>query len=306
MLTQNQEDLDEKPTPEAESDAITDSTESVVRLKDDDDDDDGPAAANDGDRKSRKERRAEKRNASIMEAQQKAREAEERARRAEERIAALERSVAERGAPAQPQQRQEPADEPDETEDLAVAMENIAYRIRTDEKLSQASIDKLTRQFRQMERRRAELLVKRAAGPRQEATQGGLSRAEAERMYLEAEFPEVYSSPAAQGMAEEEMRKLLAKGEPFSLATGRKAAAAALARLKRPAAPPPSAADQARHTSVPSRAGATVGSDGTYRLTPQQRNMALTYAKGRGLSDEDAMAAWVREVAIPAKLFQSV
>uniref|UniRef100_A0A6J6A1B4 Unannotated protein n=1 Tax=freshwater metagenome TaxID=449393 RepID=A0A6J6A1B4_9ZZZZ len=96
-----------------------------------------------------------------------------------------------------------------------------------------------------------------------------------EEAIIRSEFPDVLGNQNATLYAVGEYNRLVAKGEPRTLATSRKAMGMAAEEfgLRRPTMPAVSAAQQQRYGAVPAQAGVRTGSE--VRLDSSQKKMAL-------------------------------
>lgn len=152
--------------------------------------------------------------------------------------------------------------------------------------------------WREMDRRRRALESK-ADSPRQRSEEPP-DRYAYGREILNAEFPEIFSEPYLQKMAEAEFEYLKNKrGKPDNIVTAREAAERVAVRqgVGRKS-PPPSDAEKVRHSGVPGRAGATAASNGgQYTPTKYILELARAYTSHLpDLSDEDRYKHWRRYV----------
>jgi hypothetical protein len=237
------------------------------------------------------------------------REMKESKRRTEERYTALEREVAElRGRLSAPQApapvyRQEPAADPIEAEiDSLWQQQQILLRSMQSTQTPESQVEKDSNTWRQLERKRRALEIKQVVGetPRQDT---GVTEERIANQLLTSEFPEIFNNEAMRLRAMAEMQDLMGRvGKPKSIATAREACERVMDRhgLRKSKAPPPTAAEQARYTSVPSRAGAAGGGTGNY--TPSKN--VLANARGytshlKDLTDEERVRKWIKEIAKP-------
>lgn len=152
--------------------------------------------------------------------------------------------------------------------------------------------------WRQMDRRKRALEAK-ADGYGQKQAEERPDRYAYGREILSAEFPEIFSKPSLQKMAEAEFEFLKEQGKPDNIMTAREAAERVATRRgigRKP--PPPTDAEKIRHSGVPGRAGATAASNGgQYTPTKYILELARAYTSHLpDLSDEDRYKHWRRYV----------
>lgn len=261
------------------------------------DDDDGPLAAGDlnADTETRKGRRAQWR------------ELKEERQRDRDRAMTLEREVAElRGRlSAQPvyvPQQQAAGPDPVEAEiDGLWEQQQTLLRSIQSPNVAQADVEKASETWRKLERQRQRLIIRqesRGTGETEEAAQDRVVN-----QMLKSEFPEIFGSPPMVNRAIAEMQELMmTRGKPKSPAVAREACERVLERYGlrkgRPAAP--TANEQARYTSVPSRAGSSSSASGTYTPSLNVLRTARGYTKHLAdLTDEERVRKWYREVGKP-------
>lgn len=285
-----------------EPESIPSENKVSLDLSDIDEPDDGPLASGDlanSDPLDRKGRRSQWR------------ELKEERERDRQRANALEREVAElRGRVSaqptyQPQQQQAAGPDPDEAQINGLwDQQQILLRSIQSPNATQADVDKATDAWKGLERQRQRLIVRQAI--REDG--GGRETEEAAQdrvvnQMLRAEFPEIFSSPPMVNRALAEMQELmLTRGKPKSPAVAREACERVLERhglrKGRPAAP--TANEQARYTSVPSRAGSSSSASGTYTPSLNVLRTARGYTKHLAdLTDEERVKKWYREVGRP-------
>jgi hypothetical protein len=271
----------------------------TLQLADLDDADDGPIAAGDlnADTLDRKGRRSQWR------------ELKEERERDRQRAQALEREVAElrgRLSVPMPQQQIRPTGpDPVETEIEGLwEQQQLILRSIQAPNATQAEVDRATEQWRKLERQRQKLTVKQAlresgAGPEdEEAAQDRVVN-----QLLRSEFPEIFNSAPMVNRALAEMQELMqVRGRPKSPALAREACERVAERygLRRPKPAAPTESQQARYTSVPSRAGTSGSASGTYTPSLNALRTARAYTKHLpDLSDEERVRRWYLEVGKP-------
>jgi hypothetical protein len=272
-------------------------TDQVTIDLNDVDDDDGPDKGASADApEGRKGRRAQ------------TREIKERARKSEERVETLERQLAElRGAVSVRQQQPVFMPAPTQTDPLEAELESLEQQQQLllhsvqNPNSSQEDVDKASKQWRKLERQRRELEVNSVLSKRQ--PQNDVSEERIANQMLVSEFPEVFVNNEPMRLrAMAEMTDMLARGKPKSIATAREACERVLtaAGLRKGKAPAPSASQQSRYTSVPSRAGTASSASGQYTPTQNVLRTARAYTSHiENLSDEERVRKWVREVGKP-------
>lgn len=264
------------------------------------DDDEGALAAGDlnADTETRKGRRAQWR------------ELKEERERDRQRATALEREVAElRGRlSAQPvyvpQQQQAQGPDPAEAEiDSLWSQQQMLLRSIQSPNATQKDVDEATESWRKIERQRQRLIIKQETRGSATAETEEAQQDRVVNQLLRADFPEIFASPPMVNRAIAEMQELmLTRGKPKSPAVAREACERVLERfgLRKGKAPVPTASEQARYTSVPSRAGSASSASGTYTPSTNVLRTARAYTNHlKDLSDEERVKKWVREVGRP-------
>lgn len=177
-----------------------------------------------------------------------------------------------------------------EYESLVDQQQGILAQMRA-EGVTDSQLSKLRSQYNAIDRKKI-ALVAASQAPRE----SGQSQGDIENQILASEFPEVFGDPVRLTEAKLELMKLArTKRLPMNLATARLAAKTVAERYARPTSKP-SAAAQARHASVPGQAG-TGGGPQRFTPTSQQLRAARAYTNHReGLSDEERVKIWYREV----------
>jgi len=219
-----------------------------------------------------------------------------------ERNTRLERELAElRGrvssiqqAPAPAQQQREEADPIDAEMDGIEAQQEALVAQMRDQNISEERFDKLKKQYKQLGRK----LVGLAAQKVQREQAPAVDPVAYENQMLQAEFPDVFGDPVKLQEAKTELMKLRRAGKPINIVTAREAASIVAKRYRRPTVEP-SAADRARHTSVPSRPGAS-GASASWSPTKAQYSAAMAFtAHLDNLSTEERLKVWVKKVGKP-------
>lgn len=294
MATEEQQQQDEP----ASSEPMPGGERMTVDLADaaEPDDDDKGQAASPEDRKGRRRQW---------------REANEERTRQRETITRLERQIAQLEARSQqapqyvqaPQQQQQGTDPTDaEIEDLW-NQQQMALRVIQSAQ-GQADVEKASEQWRKLEGKRQKLMVKQAVAEAGGNQPRGPSTGDVEAQILQSEYPEVFANDSLRLRAQAEMIELARRhGKPWGLATAREACER-ISPKKRTTAPSP--ADQARYTSVASRAGASGGSSGGYTPSTLEMRTARAYTKHLpDLSDEERFSRWYRDVGKKGGLVKS-
>lgn len=229
---------------------------------------------------------------------------------AEERYLALERQVAElRGrlsipaAPALGGQPQQPVDPfEDEIESLFDQQQMLLQAIS--QATSDAQVKERSEQWRKLDKKRRALEIQQhlnRTGVGQQRSNGA-DPIQVANQLLQSEFPEVFQSEPMRKRAEAELEELVSRGKPHSIATAREAAERILERyqLRKGKPPAPTAAEQARYTSVSSRAGANGSGSSNYVPSQNVLRTARAWSKHLpDLSDEERVRLWIQKVAKP-------
>jgi hypothetical protein len=240
-------------------------------------------------RKTRRERRAEGR--------------EDHTRRIEQDNATIRRQLNElqqalATRALQGDQRQANGDPyADEINHIRSEQENIQSALRMGAIQSDADVEKVRKRYYELSEREKRIdreRLKREIAHEMKANQPEGAHEEA---VIRAEYPDVIASPAAIEFAKGEYYRLVAKGQPRTLATTKKAMETAIEEFGlRPGAMPASASHQQRRYGLPpSQAGTKNNGTGGVRLNAQQQKMA--FARWPEAEENEALANMARLVA---------
>jgi hypothetical protein len=219
------------------------------------------------------------------------------------RLAAVEqRGYQAPQAPAQPYRPQEEAKDPNESklESIWEHQQALLQQLNTLPPGQDDRANKLTTQWRKLERERRELEVDIAISRREASAPPVDQERQMAQVVLRSEYPEIFSDPALKMRAQAELLTLIRQGRPDSLALAREACERVSPKK---VTRQPTDAEKARYTSVASRAGASGASQGNFVPTTMQLRTARGYTKHLpDLTDEERLKKWIREVGKPEGL----
>jgi hypothetical protein len=255
-------------------------------------DDEGGVTVQLPEKKSRKERRAERGRDRYEELASRVERAEAEARRSREeaeevrRQAYRERQEVFRQPPAAPVKDNWKS----QLDDIRREQESIQVAFRTGAITEQAEVERLKTRFYDLDERREELRYEKL---KTELSQQIPQRREGEdeERILRSEFPEVVGHQQAVRFAIGLYNQMVAEGKPATLATSKEAMRKAGERfgLYQASAPPVPPSQQQKYGSVPAQAGARTSST-EIRLTREQQRIAR--AAYPQLEDNEAFAKW--------------
>jgi hypothetical protein len=279
MSIEEREEEQQVQQPEVDPRLVVD----VSPQEEDEQDADGQPAADD-DKKGRRARYRE-----MKEARERDQQEKEEMRR---EIAELRGRVSERQRP-EPQQRQEENPHLAQAQQYERQMRIIMRAINSSPKdTPQSELDEMAESYRQYQAAHTQAIVQASMPAQQPAPN-------VEALMLRAQFKDIYARPSLLEEARIEALRLSERsGRPVDYAIAFEANTRVMQRHKPGSAPNP--ALQGKLASTSSRAGASGGSSEQVVLTPQQRNAALATYNGHPkygqLSEKEKIAKWTKEV----------
>lgn len=252
-------------------------------------DDEGGVTVNLAERKTRKERRADRYSDVVNDRNESRKEVENLRRQVSEMQSQMYRGFQEvRQIP--PQQRAEEQADPHKRQlsDIRREQESILAALKAG---GTENPEALKNRYYELEDRRNEVIEDRLEARISKKLPRGQQEGDYATQQLSNEYPDVVNHRAAMEYAYGQYYSMVGEGEPRTLATSRKAMQKAAERFgfAKPTAPAPTATQQQKYGGVPAQAGAKSSPTGM-RLSKDQQRMAT--ARWPQLEPEQAFARW--------------